>query len=195
MGSAQRAIAGATIRTRTIAKELAPGGARDFLAIEQQLFAARRWQLAALHVDDAERAIAVERHCDQPARFPVLQLENFMWYAYSIPPIDFKWERLKTVEETAAEIAAEEAVAKVKNGGDGGVEGPNTEEFLRAWESAKHEASRLNWEGDFRNDPVVFWVPVESEFEFGFVIKQDNNGSTFVISPVRLPHFDEYLEE
>ena len=37
------------------------------------------------------------------------------------------------------------------------------------------------------------WLPVWDtyEFSFGFVLKQDNNGTTFVVSPVPLPHLAE----
>lgn len=67
------------------------------------------------------------------------------------------------------------------------MEGPSIDDFLRAWESAKEAASAEGWEGDFRHQPVVFWVPMSTTFEYGFAFKQDNNGDTFVLSPVAMP--------
>jgi hypothetical protein len=31
------------------------------------------------------------------------------------------------------------------------------------------------------------WLPYDTEFAYGFVWKQDNNGTTFVASPVPMP--------
>jgi hypothetical protein len=103
------------------------------------------------------------------------------WFVYSLAPIDFKWERLRSVRETIAHLA--------------GVPDDNSDlndvsdivDFLEKWKSAKNAAIGKGWEGDFRNPPVVFWVPGENEFIYGFVIKHDNNGDTFVVSPVELP--------
>ena len=50
------------------------------------------------------------------------------------------------------------------------------------------------WEGDIRGKIEVFSVPAEGMTEIGFILKQDNNGTTFIISPVPLPHLD-YLDE
>ena len=55
---------------------------------------------------------------------------------------------------------------------------------------------RSGWEGDVRDGTgiYVFAVPgEESDTEVGFVFKQDNNGTTFVISPVELPHLRDHL--
>lgn len=111
-----------------------------------------------------------------------------MAHVYSIPPIDFRWQHLKTVGTSAAEIAAEETHAKVA-----GVEthsDPDLGEFMARWEEAKDLARDQGWDGEFREPAVVFWMPVEGTFEPGFVIKQDNNGTTFVVSPVPLPHLE-----
>lgn len=105
------------------------------------------------------------------------------WHVYEIIPIDFGWENLKTVKETVATIAGFNDVVK-------DIEGVNSSAvrgFLDRWDSAKSEASRKGWEGDFRHDPIVFWLPNEYDFEYGFVFKQENNGTTFVVSPFPLP--------
>jgi len=48
-----------------------------------------------------------------------------------------------------------------------------------------------DWEGD--GFIGIFGVPEEVTCQIGLVIKQSNNGTTFVISPVELPHLQQYL--
>lgn len=113
-----------------------------------------------------------------------------MWFIYRLPPIDNHWEYLKTVEETAKELAAihaRERVARVDFGST-----VTFQSFIDDWDSAQDAAGANGWEGDFRQDPRVFWVPFDGEFSYGFTFKQDNNGTTFVVSPVALPHLNEF---
>lgn len=107
-----------------------------------------------------------------------------MWHAYEIPPIDINWEFLRTVEETATILAGQ--LAKERARGENFGATVDFDGFIGSWESAQQAATDAGWEGDFRRDPVVFWIPDDSDFLFGFVIKQDNNGTTYVISPVPL---------
>ena len=111
-----------------------------------------------------------------------------MWHTYGIPPIDTFWNQLKTVEDTAADLAAANAreTLALSSGTT-----PSAEQFLEDWRAAQAEAKAAGWDGDFRRPPVVFWVPFDTDFQYGFVIKHDNNGDTFVISPVELPHLTE----
>ena len=102
------------------------------------------------------------------------------WFAYSIEPIDFGWEHLIPVPNTLANL--------VKNTDENGdIDSAAIQDFLKAWDSAKTAAKQVGWEGDHRHDPAVFWLPSGGEFQIAFVIKQDNNGNTFVISPHALP--------
>ena len=110
-----------------------------------------------------------------------------MWHAYELPPIDFGWEHLKTVEQTAADLAARDAAETVNHGSTSLL--PSAAGFIASWLSAKDAASQAGWEGDFRSQPVVFWVPGDNKFDYGFVLKQGNNGTTYVVSPVVVPHF------
>lgn len=105
------------------------------------------------------------------------------WHVYELLAIDFGWEHVKTVKETLVAIA---------NGPDelshpDGLNSANAKAFLDAWESAKSAASEKGWEGDFRHEPSVFWLPSEGDFNYGFVFKQDNNGDTYVVPPHALP--------
>ena len=53
---------------------------------------------------------------------------------------------------------------------------------------------KAGWEGDVRGRIFVFAVPgTEVNTEIGFLFKQDNNGTTFVMSPVELPHLQEFV--
>jgi hypothetical protein len=113
------------------------------------------------------------------------------WSAYQLIPIDFGWELLQTAQEVAAKLAASEAEAVID--GQPGSTGVSTAKFFEDLTEARRLAKAKGWEGDFRHghEPHVFWLPGELEFSYAFVWKQDNNGGTFVISPVPLPWLDD----
>ena len=105
-----------------------------------------------------------------------------VWYVYDVSPIDAGWEFLPTVKEFAAKILDE--------AGEGLTEESqySLPQFLADWNEAQKQAKSKRWEGDHRTPPRVMMLPGENEFIYGFVIKQDNNGTTFVISPEQLPY-------
>ena len=49
------------------------------------------------------------------------------------------------------------------------------------------------WEGDISEGIYVFAIPNESMCNIGFIWKQSNNGTTFIISEVELPWLSESL--
>jgi hypothetical protein len=104
-------------------------------------------------------------------------------HVYEILPIDFGWEHCPTVENYFASLAKE-----VFHG-----YAPSDEltKFKDDFERAQKLARQKGWGGDFRGDPHVFMVPVELEFTYAFAWKQDNNGTTFIVSPVELPHLKQ----
>lgn len=109
------------------------------------------------------------------------------WYVYELAPIDFFWQHLKTVEETAKELGAASASSRAlgfDESGDGVQIGVN--HFLANWEDARSNVFGATEQ--LQRPPVVFWVPKDDGFTFGFVIKIHANGTTFVVSPVELPH-------
>jgi len=115
-----------------------------------------------------------------------LCINNF--YTYRIEPLDFGWDFLTSVKEHLKDI-----VASIYSKAPLDTETP-INDFLRAYRSATETAKLIGWEGDFRNDPCVTFVP-DGDYGFGglariFIFKQDNNGDTFVLSEVRL----NYLE-
>jgi hypothetical protein len=112
------------------------------------------------------------------------------WYVYAYAPIDFGWRHLKTVGETIKFISVvsdpinEEFESREDRQNEARV-------FSDNWEYAKRIASKNFWEGDFREDPRVFWLPGECGFEYAFVWKQDNNGTTFIVSPIPLTWLEQ----
>lgn len=111
------------------------------------------------------------------------------WIVYSISPIDLGWENLRTVRETLSVIVQDNESYGLSDLGDINARGIMS--FVDDWQTAKENARQAGWEGDFRHEPHVFWLPSEGAFEYGFVIKQDNNGTTFVISPQELPALEK----
>lgn len=116
---------------------------------------------------------------------------HWHWHIYQLGPVDNGWNRLRTVRQTAEELAAD--MVRIDMDQLEFPEGPTYQDFMGAWKSAQHFAAQNGWEADFRQDPVVFWLPTTSEgvdFDFGFVFKQDNNGTTYVVSPMPLPSLE-----
>lgn len=109
------------------------------------------------------------------------------WIVYRVGPIDYGWHHLLTVRETLAAIAVPCEGSDPREGLDSSA----TLAFLASWESAKEAAGRAGWDGQFRLEPRVFWLPAELEMAHGFAIKQHHNGDTFVVSPRELPHLGE----
>lgn len=97
---------------------------------------------------------------------------------YWLGAIDIGWEHLPTVTDTIHQLSQQT---------EDGLDTSRLTTFLKEWEQAKKLAKKKRWEGDFRIPPRVFFLPNEVKFEYGFVFKQDNNGTTFVISPRPLP--------
>lgn len=107
-------------------------------------------------------------------------------YAYHIAPIDFMWDALPTVKEFIKKLHDQYQVSNYEEYNDF----PNFDcrKFLSDLKKGEEIAGKIGWEGDFRIEPHVFMLPLdELEFVYGFAWKQDNNGSTFIISPVDLP--------
>lgn len=109
-----------------------------------------------------------------------------MW-TYEIAPIDTRWELLPFVADVAAQLARADAL-ELSGKGDSGF--PSCDEFLDAWVKAKMLAETAGWQGDCTQGPVVFWLPGDTDFDFGFVFKQNDNGATFVVSPRELPYLE-----
>jgi hypothetical protein len=118
------------------------------------------------------------------------------WFVYELPPIDFWWEFLPTVADVAVGMAsggAREAVTEHSSTFRGVVDLNSTVTFVRNFREAQDLAGRHGWEGDFSMPARVLWLPEENSpvFSHAFVWKQDNNGTTYVVSPHPLPWLGE----
>lgn len=104
------------------------------------------------------------------------------WTAYDIVPIDYGWEFLPTIEDVAQKFAKYDAALAVA---EEKFEQPLLPRFFELFSQAKEMAHEVGWEGDHQGyaGPRVFFLPAEGDFNYGFVWKQNNNGTTFVISP------------
>lgn len=112
--------------------------------------------------------------------------------AYVLAPVDFGWELMDTVDERVCKLVSLER-ENFKNRECDFCDLTSVKIFLNNWEEAKGLATQAGWEGDVRfgNGPCVFDIPFSDGIETCFIFKQDNNGCTFVVSPVEMPWLDE----
>lgn len=107
------------------------------------------------------------------------------WWIYCTSPIDW-WDGTLSLKEFVAQMAGQ--------AGDPGVVEPGVHLMNRLVELGRDLTDAMDgfkaagWEGDVREGPFVFSVPAESDMQWGLALKQDNNGTTFVASPVAMPH-------
>jgi hypothetical protein len=107
--------------------------------------------------------------------------------AYCIMPIDLGWDYLPTVREFAERLAMAEVDIMLTQETRSGL---LLDKFIADFKEAQKLAMQVGWEGDFRGEPHVFCIPIESQIAYGFVWKQDNNGSTFVVTAEPMPWLD-----
>lgn len=105
------------------------------------------------------------------------------WQIYLTEPLEFNWRYCKSVDETAAEIEKNYPSSETENCD---YHCPTLEEFQTNWKMAKQLAQENHWNGDFKQGPVVFWIPSHGSFLYGFAFKQEEDGVTYIISPVEL---------
>ncbi len=105
-------------------------------------------------------------------------------YAYELSPIDH-WGGWRRPED----------VYRVSSAAEGAVPWPGEHLDARGWPDLWARAQRVarktgyGWEGDIREGPFLTVLPPGEYGEPLVVIafKQDNNGMTYVVSPVPLP--------
>jgi hypothetical protein len=102
-------------------------------------------------------------------------------------PIDWNWQHLTPLETFVQKVRDAGQDPKLQED-----EAFSVDEILADWEHAKALAHDKGWEGDFRVGPYIFWLPTETGFTYAFAFKQDNNGTTFIVSPVQLQWVEEF---
>lgn len=120
-------------------------------------------------------------------------MENKTWYGYGMFPIDYGWHWCRTVREFVASLSPDYDTLYPEHFPDeiNTAVGELTQ-FSCDMKQAMAIAKALGWEGDVRGDMHVFPIPSDTSFTYGFAWKHDNNGDTFIISPVPLPHLIPY---
>jgi hypothetical protein len=63
---------------------------------------------------------------------------------------------------------------------------------LRALLVLADSRQEIGWDGDMRHLPMVGCQPVPPDVIPYLVVKQDNNGDTFIITDAAMPHLDEH---
>jgi hypothetical protein len=104
-------------------------------------------------------------------------------FAYAIPPMDFGWEALPTVEQYKKLMSESDAGTYL------------VEAVIALVESATSYESPVGWEGDYRagHEPRVVTLPDDGHPKLALIWKQDNNGTTVVVSQVQLPWLTGFL--
>ncbi len=111
------------------------------------------------------------------------------WFVYQTEPLDFFFG-LSSLEHAAKDALAMD---------DGyGRERLMTSLVKQAMEAAYvvSKAKGSYWEGDIRaSELYVFGIPDPENHgvRHGFIWKQDNNGTTFIVSPVQIPWLEDSL--
>lgn len=101
-------------------------------------------------------------------------------YVYHLSPIDF-WHPWKTESAYLEDIKQD---------------GYNASHWEKAYTAFKAKAMELGkaagWEGDIRQGPFIGGLPMDvDDSRYCLAWKQDNNGTTFIASPVKLPWLGE----
>ncbi|HGP3143489.1 TPA: hypothetical protein ACLG1D_001094 [Pseudomonas aeruginosa] len=109
-------------------------------------------------------------------------MPTFCWHIYSTPAYDFGWNLLRTVNEARSYITNHPEFDQYHDIND--LNTKDIDAFMNAWFSACAAARYAGWDGDFRIEPRVFALPGHcNSLDAAFVIKQNDNGTTFFISP------------
>lgn len=104
------------------------------------------------------------------------QTELDDWFAYRVDPIDWHWNDIETVAKFVSRRGAENV----------------PEQFHEALMGAGAVAYQHGWRTNMIDGPCVLWLPAPDCFQYGFVFKEANNGSTYVISPFPLGYLDQF---
>ena len=108
-------------------------------------------------------------------------IDQYCAHYYHVYPIDGNWFRFRSVRETLADEQVYD-----KNSYNYLDHASVNYVFGHAREAAKNIANI----DDDDNRWVMFWVPCEGHFSYGFAVPGDG-GHAFICSPVKLPHLEK----
>lgn len=111
-------------------------------------------------------------------------------FAYRINPVDFGWEDLLPADEYRRRLALRYAECDHVYERQELLD--RIQQFETFFAAAMDAGQEVGWEGDFRKEPHVGFVPVEVSMSSYIIWKQDNNGDTFVVSHLELPWLNGY---
>jgi hypothetical protein len=116
-----------------------------------------------------------------------MESETDRWSVHVVEPIDFGWDFLPTVSEAEAKIASAPPPRLQFRPPE--QEPVNVAGLRRDLELAKRLAANHHWEGTFRAgcEPRVLWLPWRDAFRYAFVWKQEDDGETFIVTPIPSP--------
>lgn len=99
-----------------------------------------------------------------------MKIKDFKYFYHTYYPIDW-WEGWTHWNTLAADIL---------NDGN------------EALKDIKAVFIELGWEGDVREGPYVVVIPTDDSYDPKYIValKQDNNGETFLASPIPLEHLN-----
>jgi hypothetical protein len=125
------------------------------------------------------------------------------YHVYVLPPVDIGWGMFKTVRQVI-DIACDDIKKRAADNFENllyhgrGVYRSEVDisDFLENYDQSLRAAKKTGWwEGDMRHEPVVVPLVRELEGEYGFMWKQDNNGTTFVVTSEEMPHYAQFAME
>lgn len=109
-------------------------------------------------------------------------------FVYQIAPLDFGWGRFVHVDEYVASLVLADKETRLV---EGEAEfGTSVVAFYVFLHRALKAARKAGWDGDFRDEPHVGFLPSAHEPIIFLIWKHDNNGVTFVASHVELPYLE-----
>lgn len=112
------------------------------------------------------------------------------WTLYLIPPMDSGWMLFEHAEQARSTTLLREVC-----GGDDEYYAFELSVFDEVLETSKSKAQEMGWRGDISVEPKVFWLPGDCAPCYGFAWKAEDNGSTYVASPIELSHLTKVAIE
>lgn len=111
-------------------------------------------------------------------------------YVYQIAPMDFGWDRLIHVDQYVASLAISDKEERLIN--EEVLFGTGILSFYAFLHRALRAGRKVGWDGNFRDEPHVGFLPASNEPIIFLVWKHDNNGDTFVACTMELPYLEKH---